>query len=238
MAKIDVSLILACYNEGPTFRDSVNKIMAQLKRLDCQWEVIFVEDKSIDSTKASVEKFAREIKNAKAIYHSRNMGRGKSITDGFKEARGEIYGFLDVDLEVSADYIPIFIAEIEKGADMAIGKRFYEGGLKSFSRVVASKAYSLLVGTVLGVPLEDTEAGYKFFRSTKILPILAKTKNSGWFWDTEVCARAYFANLKIIEVPVLFKRMLDKKSTVRLVPDSFNYLKQLIAFRTEILRGK
>jgi len=117
---------------------------------------------------------------------------------------------------------------------MAVGQRFYEGGLNSFGRFLASKIYALSVKTLLKIPIEDTEAGYKFFRREKILPILKKIKDKHWFWDTEICARAYFAELKISQIPVLFERRSDKKSTVRLIPDTIDYLKNLIRLRIEI----
>ena len=234
MAKVDLSIILACYNEGSTFEKSVLKILSVLGKIKKRWEIVFVEDKSLDETKKSVEELVSKNKNFRAIYHIRNMGRGKSVADGIKTAKGDICGYLDVDLEVSADYIPIFINEIEKGADMAVGQRFYEGGLNSFGRFLASKIYALSVKTLLKIPIEDTEAGYKFFRREKILPILKKIKDKHWFWDTEICARAYFAELKISQIPVLFERRSDKKSTVRLIPDTIDYLKNLIRLRIEI----
>src|SRR3989344_2025719 len=211
MRKLAVTIILPCYNEGPTFEKSVKKIVSVLKKLKKNWEIIFVEDKSTDKTKKTIEKLVSQIKNSRAIYHSKNQGRGKSVADGIKAAKGEICGFLDVDLEVSADYIPLFIEEIENGVDMVIGRRFYEGGINSIARYLASKTYSSLVKTLLKIPIGDTEAGYKFFRRSKILPILAKTKDKGWFWDSEISARAYFSGLRISQIPVLFVRRTDKK---------------------------
>src|SRR3990167_8412221 len=238
MRKLAVTIILPCYNEVPTFEKSVKKIVSVLKKLKKNWEIIFVEDKSTDKTKKTIEKLVSQIKNSRAIYHSKNQGRGKSVADGIKTAKGEICGFLDVDLEVSADYIPLFTREIENGADMTIGRRFYERGMKSIARYLASKIYSSLVKTFLKIPIEDTEAGYKFFNRSKILPILVKIKDKGWFWDTEICARAYWSNLKISAVPVLFVRRHDKKSTVNLLPDSWNYLTKIIKFRSNLAKLK
>ena len=237
MSKVEVSIIIACYNEGPTFESSVKRVVEVLENLNKKWEIIFVEDKSNDETKNSVEKFADGLEGASAIYHSKNMGRGKSVSDGIKAAKGRICGFLDIDLEVDAKYIEVFVNEIEKGADMTIGVRFYDHSLKSLPRVVASKLYSTTVSSLLKIPLADTETGYKFFNRSKILPIVKKSKNKGWFWDTEICARTYWAGLKISQVPVLFNRRRDKKSTVRLIPDSFEYLKQLLKFRSQIPRS-
>ena len=234
MTKIDLSIVLACYNEGPTFEKSIWQIVSTLKKTKKNWEIIFVEDKSIDRTRKSVETISSKITNSKVIFHTKNQGRGKSVADGILAAHGDICGYLDVDLEISPTYIPLFIGEIEKGNEMAVGKRFYEGSLKYIIRFLGSKVYALIAKIFLKIPVEDTEAGYKFFRRSKILPILPKTKDKGWFWDTEICARAYFAGFKISQVPVLFIRRKDKKSTVRLIPDTLNYIHQLIKFRSEI----
>ncbi len=237
MKKPDYSLIIACYNEGPTFEESLNKISTQVKKMKGVWEIIFVEDGSTDNTKAIVEKFVRENKNAKAIYHNRNLGRGKSVTDGIIASRGAICGYIDADCEISPTYIPLFVKEIENGRDMVVGKRFYESGLKSITRVIASKVYASIIKLLLDIPIEDTEAGYKFFRKKTISPVLKKTKDKHWFWDTEICARTSQAGLKISEIPVLFTRRSEKKSTVRLLPDSITYISSLIKFRSELKRG-
>ncbi len=238
MQKVDISIILPCYNEGPTFEKSISKIVSILKKTRKKWEIIFVEDKSTDKTRTTVEKLALQIKNAKAIFHQRNHGRGQSVSDGIIAAAGDICGYLDVDLEVSANYIPIFIDEIEKGADMAIGKRFYEGNLKSSIRFVTSKIYATTVKLLLNIPIEDTEAGYKFFRRSQILPILAKVRDKKWFWDTEICTLCYLDGFKIVEVPILFIRRGDKKSTVKLIGDSWAYISQIIKFKSRIAKTK
>lgn len=247
MAKIDVSIIIPCYNEGFTFEKSVSKILTVLNLLKYNWEIVFVEDKSLDNTRKLVEKFSRKIrglvfsppvggskiKNCQVVYHNKNQGRGKTVSDGIHKSRGEICGYLDVDLEVDASYIPLFIEEVKNGADVVVGKRYYESDKNAIVRVLASKIYSLIVKAVLGIPISDTEAGYKFFRRSKILPVLGKTRDTHWFWDTEICARAYYAGLSIREIPVLFIRRHDKKSTVKLIPDTWAYLASIIKFRVE-----
>src|SRR3989344_376833 len=235
MVKVEVSLILACYNEGSTFEKSINQIVNVLKKDVRDWEIIFVEDKSDNDTKKSVEKLVKEIKNARAIYQFKNQGRGKSVADGILAAKGDICGYLDVDLEVSASYIPLFIKEIEDGADLVVGKRFYEGGLKNLTRFVSSKVYAIAVKSILKSPVDDTEAGYKFFRRSKIDPLLGKVKSKHWFWDTEICMIANSKNLRVEQIPVLFKRRKDKKSTVKLFPDTIDYLKNLIRLKKELL---
>lgn len=239
MKKVEVSIILSCYNEGSTFEKSVERIITVLKSTRRNWEIIFVEDKSTDDTPKTIEKLVKKYKNTQAIFHKKNEGRGKSVSDGIKAARGPICGYLDVDLEVPPSYIPMFVKEIEEGSDLVVGKRFYEGGgLNSILRYMASKIYALAVKYIVDTPIEDTEAGYKFFRTKKILPILAKVKSKHWFWDTEICAQAHWNELSTTQVPVLFKRRDDKKSTVRLIPDTIDYIKNLVRLKSQISKGK
>lgn len=235
MSKTDISIIIPCYNEGPTLEKSIKKIVGVLKETRSNWEIIFVEDKSSDDTKKNVDKLIKKYKNFRTIYHTKNQGRGESVADGIKIAKGQICGYLDVDLEVSERYIPLFIREIEKGSELVAGKRFYEGeGLRTIPRFLASKVYAFAVQILFNCPIEDTEAGYKFFNRKKILPILKHVKNKHWFWDTEICVRAYLAGLNIGQIPVLFKRRKDKKSTVRLLPDTVDYIRNLIRLKLEI----
>ncbi len=238
MNKIEFSLILPCYNEGATLEKSVGDIMKVIKNLKLSSEIIFVEDKSTDDTKKSVEKLVANTKGSRAIYHKKNEGRGKAVGDGIRASYGEICGYIDVDCEISPSYIPVFISEIKNGSDMAVGMRFYENSLKSTHRVILSNAYSFVVSKLLDIPIADTESGYKFFRRSKILPVLKKTRDSHWFWDTEICARASLAGLKIEELPVFFRKRAEKQSTVKIFSDSIDYLKKIVKFRKEINKTK
>ena len=121
-----------------------------------------------------------------------------------------------------ARYIPGLVNEIERhGADVATGHRHYllrqTGGLH---RAALSWGYRRLCDVLLSLDLEDSETGCKFFKRETTSDVVLGSENDGWFWDTEVMARARLANLRIRELPVLFLRRADKTSTVRLLRDS------------------
>jgi len=117
------------------------------------------------------------------------------------------------------------------GAAVVIGRRVYKLSFWSLPRFVLTNGYIILRRVMLGLPFEDTEAGYKFFRLATIRPILKQCESHGWFWDTEIVARAYDAGLRITEVPCLFMRRRDKTSTVRPIHDSIQHFTSLLAFR-------
>jgi glycosyltransferase involved in cell wall biosynthesis len=232
MENIDLSLILACYNEAEIFEDSVKRIITALEKTNHSWEIIFVEDKSKDNTKELINDALVKYQdhNLSAYYHEQNQGRGKSVVDGFQKAKGRFIGFIDIDLEIGEWYIGKFLETLENGADAVNAFRIYDLNLKGIVRWWASKGYVFLRRIFIGLPYKDTEAGYKFFKREKILPLLTSIKYPGWFFDTEILALSYKHGLEVVEIPVAFVRRFEKKSTVKLIPDSIKYLRDLIVF--------
>ena len=232
MDKFDVSLVLACYNESQIFADSVRRIIATLDQTDYTFEIIFVDDASTDKTRELIAKALRKYPryNLSVIKHLTNQGRGQTVVDGFLKAKGKYVGYIDIDLETGEWYLPKFLSELDNGADLVNALRIYDFQLWALPRWLASKGYVVLRKLLLGLPFEDTEGGYKFFRRDKLLKFLKQAKHRGWFFDTEIMALAYKNKFKVLEIPVAFVRNLKKTSTVRLIPDSLKYLKDLIIY--------
>jgi hypothetical protein len=132
---------------------------------------------------------------------------------------------------VHSRYIPALVQVLERGADVATIRRIYAFQLRSLDRYVMSRGYTWLARRLLKLPFHDTETGYKFFRREALLPLLDEIRDPGWFWDTEVMARALYRGLEIVEVPGAFIRRFDKTSTVSGIRDSFHYLVRMLRFR-------
>jgi hypothetical protein len=232
-----LSLVLACYNEEELLEESVAEILDTLADFQRPWEIVFVDDCSRDRTPELIQRIvaADATGRLRAIRHERNEGRGKTVSDGFRAARGEIVGYIDVDLEVHCRYIPSLVRALEKGADVATLRRVYLFRPRALDREILSRGYSWLVKRVLGVPLLDTETGYKFFRRERLLPLLEVVRDPGWFWDTEIMVRALRAGLVIREIPGAFVRRFDKTSKVSGLRDSVDYFVKLWRFRRELM---
>jgi glycosyltransferase involved in cell wall biosynthesis len=228
-----VSVVLACYNEAEHIEASFAEIRETLTQTGWPFEIVLVDDVSQDSTREILRRIvdAHRSLDVRLILHDRNRGRGATVTDGFRAARGTIAGYLDVDLEVHCRYIPSLVRAIEKGADIATVRRIYALQIGSLDRYFMSRGYSFLVRRLLGVPFQDTETGYKFFRRETVLPLLDEIEDDGWFWDTEFMARAAQRGLAVEEVPGAYIRREDKTSTVRGLRDSALYFRQLLRFR-------
>tara|TARA_Y100000310_G_C20668531_1_gene808971 strand:+ start:1592 stop:2332 length:741 start_codon:yes stop_codon:yes gene_type:complete len=233
--KPDFSLILPCYNESSHIYKSLYKIINSLNNNKFTYEIIIIDDKSKDNTVKHIKNLVKKYKNLICYFHDKNIGRGGTVAEGILKAKADIVGFIDIDLEVTPDYIPTFVRILKNNeADIVIADRyypFYFFPLSSMLRVISSKGYIYFVKLLLNLPVRDTEAGYKFFNKEKILPILPKVKNKHWFWDTEILARSLKEKLRIKEIPVVFLRNKYKKSTVKLIPDTIGYLKAIHEYK-------
>ena len=234
-----LSVVVACYNEAEVLAKSFAEILEVLEDFGQPYEIVFVDDVSRDRTREILREIVATHPSVsiQVILHDVNRGRGATVTDGFRAARGEIVGYLDVDLEVHARYIPSLVRAIEKGAEVATVRRIYAFQLRSIDRYFMSRGYSYLVRKLLGTALRDTETGYKFFRREALMPVLDEIRDPGWFWDTEFMIRAERRGLRVAEVPGAYVRRFDKTSTVSGLRDSARYFGKLLAFRRELRDG-
>ena len=239
---IDFTLVIACYNEEPILESSVGETFRVLDALRWTSEVVFVDDHSRDRTAEIIERIvaAHPDRAISVIRHPQNVGRGGTVTDGIRAARGRYVGFIDIDLEVHAMYLLPCLLALEQGADVATALRIYRFHWRSLDRYILSRGYRWLSSHVIPPTLQDTETGFKLFNRERILPVLEACRDRGWFWDTEVMVRAHYAGLQIREIPVLFLRRFDKQSSVRPVRDTIDYLQKLWRFRSVIreLKGQ
>lgn len=230
---VQLSLVLACYNEEQIFEDSMREITDLLELLRISYEIILVEDCSTDKTRDLIQKWSKKNPKTRTIFHQHNQGRGKTITDGFLAADGEIVGFIDMDLEIPAiAIVSLYLAALK--SDGATAHRVYKLSLGSLHRHLLSRGYSFISRKLLNIPYQDTETGGKFFRRKKILPVLKKVSDPRWFWDTEIMTRSFLAGLSVAEIPVLFIRKPFKRSTVRIFSDTREYFSKLFAFRGQL----
>lgn len=235
----DLSLVVPCYQEESHLRESAAAVIEALDAARLDYEIVFVDDASRDGTRAIIEEICAATPRCRALFHPHNRGRGAAFKTGYVASAGRVTGFLDIDLEVAPHYIlPLFRLVDRKGFDVATGYRHYllrqTGGLH---RHLASQAYRMICWLLLGFGIRDSETGCKFFRRETASGVVLGSASDGWFWDTEVLARAALADLRIVEMPVLFLRRSDKRSTVRLFRDSYAYLVDLHRFRGKVGLG-
>jgi glycosyltransferase involved in cell wall biosynthesis len=236
----DLSLIIACYNEENHLERNVGQIRRTLDLAPYTSELIFIDDHSSDRTRELISGLVASEPDWRSLFHERNVGRGGTVAEGIRMARGRVAGFIDIDLEVHCRYIPTMVqAILQDGFDVATGHRIYKVDFTptGLVRALLSVGYRRVARLLLGSPFEDTETGYKFFRREAILPVLDRCLDRHWFWDTEIMLESHRAGLRIIEIPTLFQRQSAEGSSLRVFSDTAAYIRAMRKYRKRRANG-
>jgi len=233
---IDLSIVVACYNEAAHIRKSLPELTAVLDKTGLVYELIIIDDCSQDNTVDVVRQIIPQLglpaDRATLQVHVTNVGRGGTVAEGFRLATGDLVGYLDIDLEIGPWYLLPALAKIRaEQLDGVIAQRIYKLDFHAtvLVRQWMSIVFRKLSHATLKLPLTDVAGGFKFFKRDKILPVLDDCRSEHWFWDTELVYIACRKGLNIGEIPVLFLRRPAKESTVRMIPDTLRQLSETYA---------
>jgi len=112
-----VSVVVPLFNEEESIAILQSELSAALKDLD--YEIIFVDDGSVDRTVERIEPKA----NGRVIRFENNGGQSAAIYAGLEAAQGATMVLIDGDLQNDPADIPRLLAEIARGADLVCGYR-------------------------------------------------------------------------------------------------------------------
>jgi dolichol-phosphate mannosyltransferase len=115
------SIIVPVYNEEKNLPELYNQLTVALEILSKPWEIVFVNDGSIDASEQIIKKLVRQDKFVKAIFLSRNFGQQAAITAGLANSSGEIVAIMDADLQDPPEVMLKLFSQLDKGYEVAYG---------------------------------------------------------------------------------------------------------------------
>jgi glycosyltransferase involved in cell wall biosynthesis len=119
---MNVSIIIPLLNESESINELNEWIFKAFTGTDLEFEIIYIDDGSNDSSWSIIEEIAKSKINVKGISFNRNYGKSQALRVGFSQAKGEYVATLDADLQDSPEEIPIMINKlIESNLDMISG---------------------------------------------------------------------------------------------------------------------
>jgi glycosyltransferase involved in cell wall biosynthesis len=211
-----VSLVIPVYNEAPTLKELVRRVVA----VDLDKELIFVDDGSTDGSRALLTDLAdgslatwlpagaiaRGDNRVQVVLQPRNSGKGAALREGFARATGDIVVIQDADLEYDPRDIPRLIQPIVDGiGDVCFGSRFIGSPRRAlyFWHTVLNKGLTLLSNALNDINITDMETCYKAFRADIVKGIRVEEDRFGI--EPELTAKVAKQRLRIYEVPVSYQ---------------------------------
>ena len=143
-----LSVVIPLYNEEAVFPLLVARLNDDLGRLDCDTEVIFVDDGSQDNTLALAKNVARASPRFRLLSFSRNFGHQAAITAGLDFADGDAVVIMDADLQDPPEIIGRMLELYREGYDVVSAQRESREHDSPWKRATASAFYWLMRRTV------------------------------------------------------------------------------------------
>jgi glycosyltransferase AglD len=227
--KVVVSVVLPAYNEADKLEPAVTKISEALDEIGYPYEIVIAEDGSTDGTDQRAEELAQKRPFVRHIHREKRQGRGTALNNAFKQCRGEIFVYMDLDLASDLKALkPLVQAILVEGYDFSTGSRLLPQSKveRSLRRDLSSKTFNFLVRQMLGSKVHDHQCGFKGFKREPTMLLLDEVEATHWFWDTEILVRAHRHGFKIKEIPVEWKSGAGTK--VNLFKDSYSMFKQIV----------
>jgi glycosyltransferase involved in cell wall biosynthesis len=157
-----LSIVVPVYNERATLEPLVEECRAVLEPLAIAWELIFVDDGSIDGSFAAIAELHGRDARVRGIRLRTNLGKSAALAVGFRASRGARIVTMDGDLQDDPREIPRLLAALDEGADLVSGWK--ASRQDSFSRVLASRLFNALSRLVSKIELHDVNCGLKAYR--------------------------------------------------------------------------
>ncbi|MSP01341.1 MAG: glycosyltransferase [Acetobacteraceae bacterium] len=137
------SVVVPAFNEAEGLTNFHQRLVTAMDPLGT-WEVIYVDDGSLDSTRDTVEFLRRDDPRIALISLSRNFGKEIATTAGLDHAQGEAVIVIDADLQDPPEVIPQLAAAWRLGFDMVCARRRARAGETAFKRLTAHVFYRLM----------------------------------------------------------------------------------------------
>lgn len=232
---ITADIVVPVYNEEQELEANIKILHDYLKKntpSGYKVAVVIVDNGSTDETPQIGRKLAKNLSNVEFLRIKRK-GRGRALRYAWKRSKAQIVGYMDADLSADLDYLFVLLQAISKdGAHIAIGSRLAQGAEisgRTVMREIMSRGYNLLVKVFFNSKFQDAQCGFKAVKREIFLKLEPVIKNQNWFFDSELLIISSKLNLKITEIPIIWKD--DPGSTVKVARTALEDIKGLIRLK-------
>lgn len=158
-----LSIVIPAYNEEKNIPLIYNSISSEVKKLGVSYEIVFINDGSLDNTLKELSIIAKTDRKLRILNLRRRFGQTAAMSAGFDNAKGEIVVTLDADLQNDPKDIGRLLQKMNEGYDVVSGWR-KDRKEPFMSRRLPSMIANNLIAFITGVNLHDTGCTLKAYR--------------------------------------------------------------------------
>jgi glycosyltransferase involved in cell wall biosynthesis len=180
-----LSVVIPVLNEETLIQELINRVTLNCEKITTNYEVIIVDDGSIDNTWSKIIDASKLNKKVRGIKLSRNFGHHYALTAGLHETAGEWVVVMDGDLQDRPEVIPDLYEESQEGYDVVFVSRTNRPEKLSYK--ILQKIFYKLLKVLSGLNFDSSQANFsilnrKVVEAFKTFPESARFYGSTIMW--------------------------------------------------------
>lgn len=224
---MDLSIIIPMFNEAENAEITLKKVEEVLAQLQGSFEIIPVNDGSVDGTLEILKRVAEQNKKVRVASYPKNIGRGMALRTGFKESGGDIIVSIDADLSFAPNHIIdlINVLKNESDVDFVLGSPFVPGGKVQnvpFHRLWISKLGNKVLRYTLPNRIYYSTGVFRAYRR-KVIDSLELESDDKEI-HLEILSKAVALGFRVKEVPVVLMGRTRGKSKFKFKKTTMSHL--------------
>lgn len=226
-----LTIIFPVLNEKKRLESGVTRAVEYLQSIAFEdYEIIVVDNGSEDETPQIGQMLCEKYEGV-AFEKISTRGVGAAFRRGVELSRGEIVGYMDIDLSTNISHLgeALDIFDQSPEIDYINGSRFAKEADtqgRKWYRKITSQGLLILLKTFLGMKCTDAICGFTFVRREKALELIAgSSQDNGWFYMIEFLLRAEKRRMNVLDYPVKWQE--DYNTTVKIFKTICNYMIQI-----------
>ncbi|MDY6903913.1 MAG: glycosyltransferase family 2 protein [Thermodesulfobacteriota bacterium] len=179
MNKKLLSIVAPAYNEEDSIAEFNNRLIRVLEKMDCRYEIIYINDGSTDDTFSCLKKILTSHNGIRIVDLSRNFGKEIAMSAGLDHASGDAVVVIDTDLQDPPEVIHQLYDEWQCGFDVVYAQRATRDG-ESYLKKSTAKAFYKIMGKVGGVEIPRDTGDFRLL-SRRAVDALGKLREQHRF---------------------------------------------------------
>ncbi len=174
-----ISVVVPVFNEENNIENFLERSTETLKKINLDYEIIFVLDPSDDNTENIILNNIEKNKNIKLIVLSRRFGQPSATMAGIHNVNGDICVIIDCDLQDPPELMLEMYNKILDGNDVVYAKRIKRKGETFFKKIISKFGYRV-IEKISDVKIPKDTGDYRII-TKKIINQLKELKETNAF---------------------------------------------------------
>jgi glycosyltransferase involved in cell wall biosynthesis len=193
-----ISLFLPAFNDESTIGGLVRDASALLESLTDDYEIIVVNDGSVDGTRSVLADLAQSFPNLQVVHHNRNEGYGMALRSGFRHAGKDLIFYTDGDGQYDVRELATLLPLMTDAVDVVNG--YKTSRADTWRRKATGAVYSWLARLLFRIPIRDVDCDFRLLRRSAVKRIELGTSSGAIC--VEMVHRLHAAGCVFAEAPV------------------------------------